>query len=111
MSDPITITTGGEILRVGLGAVFGGMVTAISALPLFSSRLTKITAKVTEMEKSCTTCKSGVDTTLEVLTKSVSEHHSDADRHNSSISHMLLKDILDRVMRIEVRLTNGHKVL
>jgi len=109
MADPVTVTAGGEILRIGLGAVFGGMITAIGALPLFHSKLTKIDTKVGDMEKSCVTCKGSVDTTLEILSKSVADHHSDVDRHNSSMSQMLLKDILDRVMRIEVKLSNGSR--
>jgi len=96
-----------EAVKVGIGALVGGLATAASALPYFNNRLTKITTEVEIMKLGCTACKTSVDKSIEKLTESVNEHHSDDERHNSGTSHALLADILARVMRIETRLFNG----
>lgn len=97
-----------EAIKVGVGALVGGLITAASALPYFNNRLTRITTEVEIMKSGCTACRVSVDKTMEKITESVNDHHSDDERHNSGTSHALLADILARVMRIETRLFNGN---
>jgi hypothetical protein len=96
-----------EAGKVLLGAVIGGALTAATALPVLNTKLAKTTTVITAMKDSCITCRSGFDTTLTTLGEAVRVHHEDDEKHNTKASHILLQDILTRVMRIEDKLVNG----
>lgn len=99
-----------EALKVAAGAIIGGLITASTALPYINNRLTKLYTEVDNMKSGCTVCRTSVDKSLEKITDSVNDHHADDERHNSGTSRELLADILARVMRIESRLLNSHRV-
>lgn len=90
-------------------ALAGGLVTAASALPYLNSKLTQLTTEVTLMKESNTTYQGGITADLATLRKKVDDHHTDDDKHYTKASDKLLNDILERVMRIESRLFNGHR--
>ena len=97
-----------EAVKVGIGAIIGGLITAATALPYLNNRLTELHTEVTNMKDGCTTCKASVGKSLEKITDNINTHHADDERHNSGTSHALLADILARVMRIETRLFTGY---
>jgi hypothetical protein len=98
-----------DIASMVMSALLGGLVTALTALPFFYNRLTKVSTEVDIMRTGCATCKSSVEKNIEKLVESVNTHHSNDERHNSGSSQVLLADILTRVMRIESRLLTGHQ--
>lgn len=98
-----------DIASMVISALLGGLVTALTALPFFYNRLTKVSTEVDIMRIGCATCRSSVEKNLEKIVESVNTHHSDDERHNSGTSQVLLADILTRVMRIETRLFTGHR--
>jgi hypothetical protein len=97
-----------DIIKIGAGIVFGGMSTAALAMPYIKGELTELRVEVNTMKTACTTCKTGVDKTLEGLQGSIDEHHRDSNAHNNAASEKLLQDIYDRVVRIENKIFNGN---
>jgi len=97
-----------NVLQMIISALVGGLVTAVTALPLFNNRLAVLRSEVDSMRNGCTSCRASVEKSIEKLVESVNVHHSDDDRHNNGTNQVLLADILTRVMRIETRLFNGH---
>jgi hypothetical protein len=96
-----------DMIKLAGGILFGGMATAAFTMPYIKSELTELKVEVNAMKVSCTTCKTGVDKTLDTLKGSIDSHHADADKHNNSASEKLLQDIYDRVVRIEGKIFNG----
>lgn len=98
------IAEGGKLLG---SALFGGLITAATALPYLNNKVVKLTGEVENMKNACTLCRAEVNTKIVKLADDVTEHHSDPDKHTTKSSETLLRDILDRVVRIENRLFNG----
>lgn len=92
-----------------IGAAIGCLATAAAAMPIYNSKLSKLQEALNGMEKSCVTCKAGVERSIETLAKTVATHHEDDEKHTSKASATILTDILNRVMRIESRLFNGNR--
>ena len=99
------IAEAGKLL---LAALVGGLATSATALPIFNNKLTKVTTELQTLKESCVSCKAAMGNAVEGLSKKVTEHHEDDEKHNNKSSEKLLNDILNRVMRIENRMFNGH---
>ncbi|MFA5352616.1 MAG: hypothetical protein WC291_00130 [Thermodesulfovibrionales bacterium] len=111
MASPvITESLFAEILKIGLAAIAGGVITALGSMPVYNNRITKLTTEVEQMKSGCSMCKSAVDRTIEKMTENITAHHIDSTIHNNAASSLILNDILTRVMRIETRLlTTPHQ--
>jgi gas vesicle protein len=102
------ISSVADIVRVVIGAVIGGVVTAASALPYFNNKITKLNEKVENMKSHCASCQASTGEAIKELVTTVQDHHQDDGKHNNSASHTLLLDILNRVTRIESNLINNR---